>query len=327
MLTVFVFIFIVTGNIFGALLFQDEYREEVNYGVGGFNTIAEAQTRGKMYVPRMEKELNYSSNIIALNLNNDETPAKWGYVAGVPSKEQVKNSYEEAVKNELQSQSQVLKCSNPQIGGIKIQDYTNYTAELSTDSITCKDRSTEAKIKLDINRFWTNNSNNRYINLSITAVDLAEHLEEKDLPENWGEGTGYSSTSCGPSVDKSSLDEIAKQEAKQKAINDNDLADTVSSNFPVPDWIDLDTYERFELFYDKDPDYDGDCEYKDPECDEEEEDECEMLDGESYSVTYSAEVQDAVLTYSLEDEEREVIDSKAEKRNIEFVFEYFHSIN
>lgn len=306
MVTLFVFLFIVTGNVFGAILFQEEYSERAEYSVGGFNTIAEAQVRGKMYDFRMEKELNYSSNIVALQ--QGEKDRRWG---SAPSHQEVIESYSQAVESELKSQSGLVDCSPPEIRSVSVEDDSRYTASFSDPFISCSTEGTESQIKLSEEQLEVQNFNNSYFQLSGVGVDLAEYLDEERLTDSWSSGTGSSSKSCGPSVDRSALDENAKEEARENAIKDDDLANTVVSDFSLPDWVELESSETFDLSYNRESsDYDTDCTYPvSCNCREVETEDggtttkCDTCQepGVAYSVTYSAEVLQAILEYDLAD--------------------------
>jgi hypothetical protein len=221
------------------------------------------------------------------------------------------NNYLNTATAELRSQSELVDCSAPEIGSVSVEDNRSYTAGFSEPYITCRAEGTEARIKMSSEEIAVEALNNSYVPLSEVGVDLAEHLDEKDLPESWSPGTGSSSKSCGPSVDRSALDESAKDEARDDAIKDDDLADTVVSDFSLPEWIELESSESFDVSYNQESsDYDADCTYSvSCNCREvETEDggtttECDTCQesGVAYDVTYSAQVIDSILKYDLAD--------------------------
>ncbi|MBY6293962.1 hypothetical protein GLU60_01080 [Nanohaloarchaea archaeon H01] len=319
-ITIFVLIFIISGNIFGAVLFQDTVRETVTFQIGDFNRVSEAQLKAETYVPRMEKELNYSSNIAALELGSNDR--NW---QETPEKQSVRQGYEAAVREELNSQSVVAGCQPPTIDSVNVEGQ-DYTASISDPWVVCASESTVANISLATSSLETSNYNNRYISLAESAVDLGNSIER--LPESWPEGTGSESESCQASVDKSDANEEAKEEAREEAIEDEELASSALGSYDIPSWVGLDTDTDFSIDYEDDPETES-CTYTVTNCEPTpgpapEECESEERSGEEYSVTYYAQVESANLEYDLSDSQRQVINSNGEMETIHFLFSYVH---
>jgi hypothetical protein len=300
MVTLFVFLFIVTGNVFGAILFQEEYSERAEYSVGGFNTIAEAQIRGKMYDSRMEKELNYSSNIVALQ--QGEKDRRW---ESAPSHQEVIDSYSQAVASELKSQSGLVDCSPPEIGSVSVEDNSRYTASFSDPFISCSTEGTESQIKLSEEQLEIQNFNNSYFQLSKVGVEMAEHIDEKDLPDSWESGTASSSTQADSpfALDKEGTDRRARQKAESDAVQNDDLQEEVISDFETPEWVDLETDVEYRYrVLDTDNEQDSftytvcDNRNDEGECTNERE-----VTVYTYNSEYEVEVTDIIMKYDLAD--------------------------
>ncbi|PSH00090.1 MAG: hypothetical protein BRC28_01630 [Nanohaloarchaea archaeon SW_4_43_9] len=337
MLTVFVLVFIITGNVFGALLFQEEYKEEIKFSIGNYNTIAEAQVIGERYIPRMETETNYSSNIIALRINDEENHQKWNEFS-VASKQQLKTNYEQRVKEELGSQSKIFGCSDPEVTELNVEDKTNYIAKLEPNSITCRESvseegsSTIADIKLEKDEVSVDNEDNRYVRISEEAVELGDSLSNADYPEWQGSGSASSGTedeSCVSSVSLSQLKQNAESEAIDKAeeskddiiAGDDDFAEHMldkvedaEDSYQKPDWINIETnsdveYRTIIQYANRDS-----CSLPDDEGDEQ--------SGQRGSAGAKAVPDDLILNYTLEDSERRVIDLDGGRKSIPFKFEF-----
>jgi hypothetical protein len=324
MMTLFVFLFIVTGNIFGALLFQDEYSERVEFSVGGPNTIAEAQIRGKLYQDRMEKELNYSSNIIALQ--QVERERVW---SSAPTHQQVLNSYLNAVAGELRLQSGLVKCNPPEIGSVSVEDNSSYTAAFSDPYISCSTTGTDSRIKLSEDQIGVENINNSFVQLSEVGVELGEHIDSQDLPENWDAGEGFDSARDRDSVSQSEKDRVdrnARQEAERRAIENSNLASDLADDFENLDWVEIETETEFEFrTLSTDP---QDGSYKYTVCtggSEEEECTPEVRTGDTYNNTIRVEVTDVRLKYDLADRKKinKYKDPREAVKNDEIGFEDF----
>lgn len=317
----FVFMFIVTGNIFGAVFFQDEFGEQIEYNVGGFNQISEAQIRAKFYVPRMEKEMNYSSNIAALN--HDSSPQEW---RETPSKEQLISGYIGLVGEEFKSQNQLESCSPPKIGEVSAESGTTYTAEFSDPFVTCSDFEAEssdkissANIKIPKENLEVQNYNNTYINLLRTAVDLSNHVRS-NLPdfESWPEGTATTKQACDPEDRDGEARSDAISQAKDDASEDRTPAEDAVQDF--------ETSEELEIESSSDFSYTGsvatdsqDCTYTKDDCDPESED-CEEND-ERIEYTADYEVSSIRYDYTLETKDKEkVLDSNANLQPLDYSF-------
>jgi hypothetical protein len=311
LLVVVVFLFIITGNIFGALLFQDEYKHRIDYSVDGFNTMAEAQIREKLYTPRMEKELNYSSNIAALQQGKSDKTWR-----SAPSHQSMLDSYLEAVTEEVKSQSSLVDCSPPSIRTVSVEENNIYDIEFSEPYIVCRGTNTTSRLKLSQTEISSANVNNSYVQLSEVGVNLAEHIEG-DLPEDWGEGTGSAGTQDRDLVSSSQqdrTDEQAREEAERDSIENENLAEDAVSDFEIPEWVEVETDTEFEFgILERDPEFDT---YDYEVCvSRDEEGECTNYDereGQTYDVDYTVEVTDATLKYTLYD--RKKIDAQKDPR-------------
>lgn len=319
MMTLFVFIFIITGNIFGALLFQDEYTEEVDYTVGGFNTISEAQMRGKMYIPRMEKELNYSSNIVALDVSSESE--KW---STTPSKQEIVENYLSRVQNELQSQAGMVGCSPPEINDISVEEETLYTASFSKPVVICRDTGTTAEIKLPEEEISVDNSNNTYVHILRTSVDLSTEARDNLVDfSSWDEGKSTRREACDPDERDGNPRSDAIDSAQSRAVEDSSPAESTVSEFEVPEDLRLETSSEFSYSggVTTSPD---DCTYtEETECPEDsDKDSCET-EVETTRTEYTAEYSVSSITYEylLETkDDQKVLDSEARLRPLDFSF-------
>lgn len=331
MVTVFVFIFIISGNIFGALLFQNEYTERVKKSTGDFNTLTEASIKGDLYLDRMEKELNYSSNIAALKIM-DRRPPQWGYITDVPTKEQVKRNYEEEVREELNTQSKIKGCQSPEIGEVSVEDGFSYTAEFSDPQVKCFSESSEAGTNLEEDSIEVSNTNNSFVTLSEVAVELGNHIDDKDLPE-WGTAEASADTTTTEDTvsftRKESTQETAERKAKRKAIEDSNLAETLASDFENPDWTEIESYTAFDYRV-----VDRDSETTTDECGEGDDEDCETT--KTYTATREVQLTEVTLNYEILDDKdlqaqgpgkRKVIGSDSELQTLSYEFDYLYSMD
>ena len=303
-LTVFLFLFIVAGNLYSALYIQDDFRQRIDVTVGDFNSISEAKTKGQLYIPRMEKELNYSSNIIALNIG----PGPGGYRDWneIPNKSELRGEYYNQTRDELETQSRVAgRCTDPEIENVTTDQITQYTSNFSTPWIECTRTSSEANITLPNETIKVDNVKNRYVSISDTSVELRNHVEQR-LP-SWGSGFG-SDTECDDSFEAR---ENAIEEAKYDAVKDWDPAGTAMQGFNHPDYIAID-YDHEFSYNQVSLDVDGV-----DECGEDDEDTVWEADAEY-------EVDNINYMYELWDDERTVLNSNANRETIYLWFELDH---
>ena len=61
--------FMITGNMFGAVLGQSEIQESISYSANDVNQLFRAETKAEMYRRNIRKELKISQAILAEGIN------------------------------------------------------------------------------------------------------------------------------------------------------------------------------------------------------------------------------------------------------------------
>lgn len=340
MMTVFVFVFIIAGNVYGAVFLEGEFEKRIEYNIGDVNQISEAQIRADHYIPRMEKEIYYSSNIVALE--SSEIPVEWGS-GSVPSEDEVKSDYLARVENELKTQSRIIDCRPPDLGDVTVEKSHSYVVEFDYPYVTCSDTSSQAEIKLGAEQITVKHPQNTYLNISRVAVALGDHIESKNLPSGWS-ATARGSSEC--EEEQSTAISIARGnaqfKAREMAIKDERLSDTAMEGFRwEQEWIEIRNSTDYNIEYEEiGSPSSNPCDYVDQGCvessesgqesdGEEGDSETEIPDrcrrtGFEASTLYTADVQTADLGYRLKDTERQVLNSQASYQNIVFSFDFIH---
>ena len=337
MLTVFVLVFIITGNVFGALLFQEEYKEEIEFSIGNYNTVAQAQVIGERYIPRMETETNYSSNIMAfrIGLNNGEYTGledyddpeedlSWGY--NTPSYGDLREEYKKATRDHLKTQNEVFQCRNPMVESLQIEkEPLSMKTTFKDNWINCTSSGAEASIKIP-EEASSVHERNRYLQMAKYSVEFSERLSNHidNYVNNEGPITadGFDSGSCGRSSGKT------KSNAEDDA--EEDIPDAKDDFGKVlfeddeenrPGWIGLKDQNttftsskiRSSSITDSssccdnyDTDENGDTYCKDPDT--------------RYKAEATADATEVKISFNIKDSEKNVVDSGGNERSINFNF-------
>lgn len=323
-----------TAGFLGIIYSGEPVEESVQIYNSDFNALAEAKLKKDAYKERTKKELNYSTNIVALELGEkmgSSTSSSIDWSSGIPSFSDLKSEYLKVSESELKFQNGVIDCSSPQIEELSGEIPQTYTVEVDEGSITCETRQingiipSKATVNLTDSNFEVLNSDNRYLSLAKYSVGFANRISSELSSRSSKTATGSASISCSVSGSTSSVETSAKINARNnveeklpnlnKSLFDSDSGERSS-------WIGLDSSSRSlegtikegsvsssssSCDYDCDSDGDGDIE----------EDGCS---GKEYSGSATAFVDSATLEYKLKDSNRKVINSTGDQETIEFYF-------
>jgi len=339
MLTVFVLVFIITGNVFGALLFQDEYKEEIEFSIGNYNTIAKAQVVGERYIPRMETETNYSSNIMAfrMGLNNGEYTGledyddpeedlSWGY--NTPTYGDLREEFKKATRDHLKTQNEVFQCRNPMVESLQVEKEPLSMKTTFKDSwINCTSSGAEASIKIP-KEASSVHERNRYLQMAKYSVEfsgrLSNHIDSSvDNSEEPITADGFHSEDrCGGSRT------LTKRDAENDAEDDipgakNDFGKVLFEDDEEnrPEWIGLKdqntTFTSSKIRSSSITDSSSCCESYDT--DEDGNTVCADSDT-NYKAEATAAATEVKISFNIKDSEKTVVDGKGNERSINFNF-------
>lgn len=330
-ISLIVVVFIATGNLYGAILINDQVSESISYNAGDSGLVAEAKLKSNLYPERMTKELNYSSNIAALNLSDKAGDVSWNN--NVPKETQLTQKYVSEVEEELKTQNRVRECDGPTIEDVTLSDSstTILSATLSDNWIICSANYATANVSVSNNQVETNNIDNRYINVTRYAGTLgseAENIAEEETPIT---GTGTDSGDSCPENRQSELEE-AESNAKSNALSGHKslAAEAMSGTSEErPDWMSTSSSTSFSgnavSTVTSTP---RTCEYNCRTVKDENGDEVRICDeGNLYDTEATYTVDQIDFDYSLTDSGKQIIDSNGELQNIVFDFTYKHSVN
>ncbi|MFB6100345.1 MAG: hypothetical protein ABEK16_03655 [Candidatus Nanohalobium sp.] len=324
-----------TTGFFGIIYSADTIQKTVNYQTGDFNTITEAKLKADAYENRTRVELNYSTNIRALELGlhggedrKDGNTDDLGWPESIPTYQKVKTEYLDAVTAHLRTQNDVIGCSTPGIENVDTysSSKTRFEANLRWPRIRCETKATEATINIT-DTLQIHNPPNRYLKLGEYSVSFASRIPQYIKDRSPITATGYDEGSDCPESRSAE-----KSEARTKAIQE---AEGSKENYAKklfgddskkrPEWIVRKGSSRtFQAEIKGEVDVDSDsCTYPDP-CGGKDEPECN--DGTQYSADATAAVYRARLKYNLSDSKKKVINSKGEKERIDFNFEMIYSV-
>ncbi|PSG98731.1 MAG: hypothetical protein BRC29_01225 [Nanohaloarchaea archaeon SW_7_43_1] len=343
MLTVFVLVFIITGNVFGALLFQNEYKEEIDFSIGNYNTIAEAQVIGERYIPRIETETNYSSNIMAFRIgmnkgeyegledyDDPEGDLSWGY--NTPRYSELREEFRKATRDHLKTQNEVFNCRNPMVETLQVEkEPLSVKTTFKNNWINCTSSGAEASIKIP-EEASSVHEKNRYLQMAKYSVEfsgrLSDHID--DYWDNNGPITndGYENGRCG--VGEGTVEENAEIDAEK------DIPDTKNVYGKIlfkndegnrPEWVSLKdqntTFTSSTIKSSRITDTSSCCQnYK---TNDEGETSCADSDN-SHEAEATAAATEVKINFTIKDSERTVVDSEGAERSINFKFKKIEDV-
>jgi len=334
-LAVFTFIFIISGQIYGAVLTQEVFSEEISYHTGGINDIAEARIRGDLYLDRINKELNYSSNIVAVNLAATAGGTSWSNQ--IPDKSDLKQLYASNILEEIETQNQLYQCTPPALESVTISEETRIKLDFvdSENAVTCRSGVSGSgdisKVYLEKDHVTIETSKNRYIPISSYAVELARKAEEK-MPGSELTGSDTETSECPG--DRQSTIRTAKNNARDSAVSgyrniasegysetsgerpEYVTTSTKTTNFEDEYDVTVNS-EQCTYYVDCSKDLDGDGE---PDITQ-----CPKVDTE-YEATAEYTVTGITTSYDLQDSENQILTNEGGK-TISFSFSYFNDLS
>lgn len=312
-----VFLFIASGNLFGALAIDSNVQGILQRNAGDYSTVAETELKKENYLDRMPRELNFTSNNAALSLGNsagkEADGLRW---KDIPLKQGLKEEYYDNISKRMEEQGQVFGCQSPEVkdlgepANIPGAVETDIQLNISDPYVLCSSASAEVNISVGRNSFHVNNTNNRYINLSGTAVDIA-HSADRVIETNTWSGSSES-TDCSYGDARSNAVEGAKNDASEPS----NVASIAFDNAYKPDYVELEDSETY-FEYSVSTSSSSSLE----QCDDDDSLETE------HTVRADAEVTRIYTEVRIIDSQREVTSPEGVWENIEFGFNYSKSVN
>jgi len=328
MIGVVVLVFILSTNIFTVIIADNNVEESFEYNSGSFNPIADAKMKADHHPEKMSRELNYSSNIVALNLGDNSGGLDWN---NVPSVSSLKQNYIEQVKAEVETQNRIKNCRQPAIESLYEPDRevswrynnTSLSFEFEDKWVECNAQNTQARVATD-QVIEVDNIRNRYIGLANYSVELAQNTPDH-LPNQMTGSGSDDDEGCPetPSTERQAAIQNAKNDAKNNNLANEVFSDDSSNR---EGWIGLKSHSA-------DFSFDGGAERTGSDSDgctiscsgTGDDRECDY--GPTYSYSADYEVTSTTLTFNLEDAERTVINSGGEDEAVNFEFEKTYSID
>ncbi|MBC5792996.1 MAG: hypothetical protein H8Z69_03040 [Nanohaloarchaea archaeon] len=317
------FLFIASGNIFGALAIDTETQSIIEQNAGDYSIVAGTELKKDNYLDRMPRELNFTSNNAALALGKgagiEGNSLMWN---DIPSKEQLRENYYLNITERIEeTQGDVFGCQSPKVKQPKTENlgkpdniynawYTDIRWNLSDPYIVCSQESVEVNISVGRDSFHVNNTNNRYINLSETAVDVAKEADRIIDETSWPR---VQDTESGCDDVREDAIEGAKSSAKTRT----DIGSSAFGNVEKPGYQ---TLTASQMYFEFDIDTDS-LEGDDDGCGE---------DGESPEDRWRAyaQVTDTYTNVNITDSVRTVSGPDGTwDNNIKFGFNYSKSVN
>lgn len=332
LLPVIVITVISTSGFLAILNTEDVISQSIEYNTGDYNTISETKLRADAYENRTRKELNYSTNIVALKNGSHGGDVNWEY--NIPNYEDdLKPTFLNNIRDHLSTQNTVRSCSSPTIEDVRLFDsnISRFETEISDAYIQCDDQTTEGDTKVETtvnisDIYRVINPKNRYLRLAeyseVFANNAQENISEKEADNS--EELGYweaegEASKCeyeDPEPDEDARDD-AEEEAKEEA-KDNLPNPSVAENAYDP--VDKPNYfEAVSL----NTEYIKDAEVTDVDSETEgcwDSDDDEWLT--EYDVNATATIEELKVKFEYQDGERTVINSEGEFENIVFDFTY-----
>lgn len=320
-----------TAGFLGIIYSGEPVEESVEIYNSDFNSLAEAKLKKDAYETRTKKELNYSTNIVALELGEIMgLSSSDGWSSGIPSYGDLKSGYLETVTSELRSQNGVIGCSSPQIDSLSGEIPQSYTVDISDASITCETREvngispSSATVNLTETSYNVLNSDNRYLSLAKYSVGFAEKIETDLNGRSSVEASGSDSISCEDSGSKSVAESNAKSDAisnVEAKLPDLDTSLYSSDSGDRSSWINRESSSRDltgSIVSGSVSSSSSPCTYQ---CGTDSDGDPIMCTGKTYSADAKAYVDSTTLEYTLVDSERKVINSTGDQERIKFYFE------
>jgi len=359
MIGIVVLVFILSTNIFTVVIADNDVEETFEYNSGSFNPIADAKMKADHHPEKMSRELNYSSNIMALNLGDNSGSVGTNSLSwndNVPTTSELKQEYIDVLTDEVESQNRVKNCDGPEVDSVYEPEHeiswrynnTSLNLDFGGPWIICNAQNTEANVSTD-SLIEVDNTQNRYIelaNYSSVLGSKTRDISEDELPDSMSvEGSRSDSESQGSceNPDRSGARSDAKSDARDEAISQYDgiASDAWSqTSDDRPDYISSITIET--VFPDSGSSYSGniadptqeECSYS--ECtdyeDTDDDGDTECVDSETryntqYNYKYKYEPDYIGSKFDYEDGEYTIIDSSGTSQNLNFFFEYKHPVN
>lgn len=274
MIAVVALLFISGGNLFTAMFVKQTFGDHVHYYSKDIGNVMEARVEGTFYNYTVRKEMNFTENNVAYKMRQ-KNRHNYDWTDGtVPLYSTIKSTFEDNFINPdtgLRSQDFVAGCTGP---GLSLESLTKngINVEMSDKSIKCgaRDAGTYsfstvyfAQENPDEKTLRVENTQNRWLSVAETSVDLGEGLSSGDfsshVPE--GETRDGSATWCKnpdfnygnppPASDlgdgfafDASVKYSARQNARNKFLNDyRTIAREIFSGFDKNghSWISADT--------------------------------------------------------------------------------------
>ena len=331
---------LTTGAFLSILFTSDEVTESINYNTGDFNTIAESKLRADAYERRTKKELNYSTNIYALNMSSESgeylgdnsDDIRWG--KNTPTMDEIIQEFLKPVEARLDSKNGVYSCAGPSIKDVEVsrESLSKFNITLQRPWITCTANTIQDHVptKSTVNISETQqpkNTNNRYLQLAEYSIGFSHRtesrLESREPITATGDDDGDPCPEdSGKSEDEQEAIENAKSNIRDKLSDESLFGDDSSER---PNWISRESSSK-ELDLVKVSSDGSKNVCNTYVCGENEEGDDIYCDDYDYDGDAKYAIDVAELNYTLKDSDNKVVNSEAEKERIFFYFNKIYDL-
>ena len=320
--------FMITGNMFGAVLGQSEIQESISYSANDVNQLFRAETKAEMYRRNIRKELNYTQNNIAYALSPEWGTLNWDN--NIPSQHTIREAFEEAMATGeygIAGQNRVWGCSAPKLADnpIEVKGPHDIELSLSEASIKCSGGMATAIVPIE-DKYAVENTRNNYLHLAEYARTVASKVRDT-VPDNINDTATDSTDSCR-SPDSTDAREDAKEQARDNALTGyRQLASDAyeATEDDRESFISGSSDTEYEGSYtlENPGDIESTCTY-DCDCEDEDKEDC-TCGGTEYTYTYKYEADSLSAEFELEDSENLVPTYDLNER-LQFDFIYRHNL-
>lgn len=321
-LSLMAIIFIVTGNMFSAVIAQDEIKESISYSANDANQLLKAEIKAEIYQNNIQKELNYSFNNAAYSLSTDWNELKWD--DNIPKEETIEASFKKEMTSGdygVFNQNRLRGCKTPQLESKPLEIINSNKIELSikTPKVNCSGGMTNAIVPIK-EQYTIENPENNLLHLASYARTLAQKVNEISSEEL--EDSGYAKTNSCESPNKSKTKRTARSNARDNTLNgeENVAEEAYGKTSDSRESFISGNYDTiYTGSFDKVDSSNSSCTYG-CECKKEDKTGCECQ-GTEYSYTYNYTAEQLSTNFEIKDSKNEVLTYDGEKQ-LSFDFQY-----
>jgi hypothetical protein len=334
-LSLMAILFIVTGNMFSAVIAQNEITKSVSYSSNDANELLRAEIKADVYAKNIEKELNYSLNNIAYLLGSNSGP-NWeelNWEDNIPDQDRIKSVFKQKMisgEYGIANQNRLWGCDTPQLAEEPLEkvgsDPVEIELTLSKAQVECSSGRTTAIASIP-EQYTIENDNNNLFELTDYARTLAQKV--KEISPDRLEESGSASTNSCRSPDQSDAQTQARANARDNTVQgEENIAEEAyqetedsRESFITGEHDTIILGDFSQVDSDETPCfYDCDC----PEGPEDRDGSC-RCEGTKYSYTYNYTVDEINTDFDLVDSNNEVLTYDGQK-SLDFDFRYSQTL-